>query len=294
VPRPGVLQRASAAAAVAYVFSFVVVAFLYANPIVIAAAGAGAAVAGLVAGARQAVRAALRLGVALAILVMLVNGLVTDRGETVLARLGDWPLLGDVNVTAEALGAGAVIGLRAVAAMVAASVYSACVDPDRVLRLLRPLAGRSALTATLISRLVPLAAADHGRLREASALRGPAAAPVGRGALARRLLAGSLDRSVDVAATLELRGYGLEGPPVRDPRGRSRFDRRLYVAGTVVVVAAIAVEVAGGDAFSAYPTLEMATGAPTLGLATLLVLAGLVPMRAGSPRRLPVRRLTGA
>ena len=30
--------------------------------------------------------------------------------------------------------------------------------------------------------------------------------PVGRAPLARRLLAGSLDRAVDVAATLELRG----------------------------------------------------------------------------------------
>jgi energy-coupling factor transport system permease protein len=197
-------------------------------------------------------------------------------------------------VTAEALGAGAVIGLRAVAAMIAAAVYSACVDPDRVLRLLRPLAGRSALTATLISRLVPLAAADHGRLRDASTLRGPASAPVGRGALARRLLAGSLDRSVDVAATLELRGYGLDAKPVRDPRGRSRFDRRLYAAGAVVVAAAIAVEVAGGDAFSAYPTLEMATGVPTLGLAALLVLAGLVPLRAPAPGRSAVRRLARA
>jgi energy-coupling factor transport system permease protein len=282
VPRPGVLQRASAAAAIAYLFSFVLVAFLYANPVVIGAAAAGAAIAGVAAGAGRAVAAALRLSLALAVLITVVNGLVTDRGDTVLARLGEMPLLGEVNVTAEALGAGAVIGLRAVAAMIAAAVYSACVDPDRVLRLLRPVAGRSALTATLISRLVPLAAADHARLRDAAALRGPAAAPVGRAALARRLLAGSLDRSVDVAATLELRGYGLEAPAAPGPRARSRHDRRLYLTGGAVALAAVLVELAGGDAFSAYPTLEMATGAPTLGLAAGLVLAGLAPLR---PRR---------
>ena len=40
--------------------------------------------------------------------------------------------------------------------MIAFAVYSACVDPDRVLRALRPLAARSALTATLVSRLVPV------------------------------------------------------------------------------------------------------------------------------------------
>jgi energy-coupling factor transport system permease protein len=290
VPRAGVLQRASAAAAIAFLLSFVVVAFLYANPIVIAAAGAGAALAGLLAGARRAVAAALRLGLALAILITVVNGLVTDRGDTVLARLGEFPLLGDVNVTAEALSAGAVIGLRAVAAMIAAAVYSACVDPDRVLRLLRPYAGRSALTASLITRLVPLAAGDHARLRDASRLRGPAAAPVGRGALARRLLAGSLDRSVDVAATLELRGYGLGGRPADPPRARSRHDRRLYATGALVTVAAIAVELAGGDAFSAYPSVELATGAPTFALAAILVLAGLAPLRRSAAARTRVRR----
>ena len=100
-----------------------------------------------------------------------------------------------------------MLALRILVVLMAFAVQSACVDPDRLLRLLRPLARRSALTATLIARLVPLAAADHVRLGEAAALRGPAAAPVGRAALARRLVAGSLDRAVDVAATLELRGY---------------------------------------------------------------------------------------
>jgi energy-coupling factor transport system permease protein len=177
------------------------------------------------------------------------------------------------------------------AAIVAASVYSACVDPDKVLRLLRPLAGRSALTATLISRLVPLAAADHGRLREAAALRGPAAAPVGRGALTRRLLAGSLDRSVDVAATLELRGYGLDPPARADRRAmqaqlgsRSRHDRRLYLAGALVAAAAIAAKAAGADGFQAYPEIEVALGAEALALAVLLVLAGLMPLRRRGSR----------
>ena len=205
------------------------------------AAGVAAVLAGRIAGARDAVRAALRMGLALAVLIVAVNALVVSRGDTVLARLGEWPLLGQVDVTAEAIAAGAVLGLRAAVAMVAFAVYSSCVDPDRVLRALRPIAGRSALTATLVSRLVPVAAADATRLRDAGRLRGPGAAPVGRAPLARRLLAGSLDRAVDVAATLELRGYGLDAPrakqrrdalPPRRPllrgrrRGAGRRDRR--------------------------------------------------------------------
>ena len=109
--------------------------------------------------------------------------------------------------------------------LAAFAVHSACVDPDRMLRLLRPLARHSALTATLITRLVPLAAADHARLRDAQALRGPAAAPATRAALARRLVAGSLDRAVDIAATLELRGYARGVP--RRRRAPARLAPRL-------------------------------------------------------------------
>ena len=98
---------------------------------------------------------------------------------------------GGVNVTAEAIAEGAVLGLRAAVVMVAFAVYPRLRGPGPGVRALRPIAGRSALTATLVSRLVPVAAAEHpARLRDASRLRGPGAAPVGRAARpppARRL-----------------------------------------------------------------------------------------------------------
>lgn len=299
-PRRGPLQAASPGAAVAYLGAFVAVAFLYSSPLVLAAAGAGALLAGRLAGAGEAVRVALRMGLLLAALIVAVNGLVVDRGETVLLRLGDLPPLGRADVSAEALAAGAAIGLRAAVTMVAFAVYSACVDPDRVLRALRPLAGRSALTAALISRLVPVAAADAARLRDAGRLRGPGAAPLSRAALARRLLTGSLDRSVDVAATLELRGYsltrsdtargGVLGWPARPRdwfgRHRSRYDTRFYAAGACALIAAVAGKALGADGFEAYPTVELGVAPATIALCALLVLAGLVP----GARRTGVRR----
>ncbi len=306
-PKPLPLQSASPGAAIAYLGALTIVAFLYSNPIVLCATGGAVLLAGWLAGARRALRAALWMGLTLALLIVLVNALVVSRGETVLARLGEWPLFGQVEITVEAIAAGAVIGLRAAVVMVAFAVYSACVDPDRVLRALRPIAGRSALTATLVSRLVPVAAADAGRLRDAARLRGPGAAPVGRAPLARRLLAGSLDRAVDVAATLELRGYSLGAPPAPDSGGvtrwgsvertkrytaggclqrsrRSRYDWRFYVAGAAVLGAAIAGKLAGADAFSEYPTVEVGAGPETLALTGLILLSGLVPWRRRIPR----------
>lgn len=299
-PRPLPLQSASPGAAVAYLGALIVVAFAYSNPVVLTATGLALVLAGRLAGADAAVRAALWMGLTLALLIVLVNALVVSRGETVLVRIGELPLLSDV-ITAEALAAGAVLGLRAAVVMVAFAVYSACVDPDKVLRALRPFAGRSALTATLVSRLVPVAAADAGRLRDAARLRGPAAAPLGRAALARRLLAGSLDRAVDVAATLELRGYSLDAgrPTARHAHGetffpayackrrftrvgsgrRSRYGGRFYGTGAVVLAVAVAGKALGADAFSEYPTLEIGTGADTFFVAGVVLLSGLAPWR---------------
>jgi energy-coupling factor transport system permease protein len=279
IPRRGPLQSARPGAAVSYLGALVVVAFLYSNPLVLLAAGAAACLAGRLAGARTAVRAALRMGLGLAVLIVVVNALVVDRGETVLARLGDWPILGQVDITLEAIVAGVSIGLRAAVTMVAFAVYSACVDPDRVLRALRPVAARSALTATLVSRLVPVAAADAGRLRDAAQLRGPGAAEVGRGPLARRLLAGSLDRAVDVAATLELRGYSLPGPHGARRREPTRFDGRFYAVAALVLVAAIFGKVLGGDDFHTYPTIQIGVGPATPAVCAVVLASGLAPWR---------------
>jgi energy-coupling factor transport system permease protein len=283
-PRRGPLQEASPAAAVAYLGALVVVAFLYLNPLILLAVAAAAALAGVLAGAQTAIRAAAKMGLSLALLIAVVNALVTSRGQTVIARLGDWPLLGQVDVTLEAIVAGLAYGLIAAATILVGAVYSACVDPDRVLRALRPIAGRSALTATLVSRLVPVAAADAARLRDAAALRGPGAAPVGKAPLARRLLAGSLDRAVDVAATLELRGYSLDAPRARNRRNRSRYDRRFYAVAAVVLATAVVGKAAGADDFQAYPTIAIGLGPATLAVAAVVLLGGLAPLKR------PVRR----
>lgn len=287
-PRRGPLQAAAPAAAIAFLAALVLVAFAFSNPLLLAGSALAVSVAGLIAGARRAVAAALRGGIVLAVLIVAVNGLVTSRGDTVLLRLGDLPLLGQTDVTAEALAAGGVIAARLLVTLLAFAVYSACVDPDRVLRLLRPLARRSALTAALISRMVPLAAADAVRLREAGRLRGPGAAPVNRVTLARRLLAGSLDRAVDAAATLELRGFGLTPRRTRPAADRSRHDRAFWAAAVLLVICVPAAGLAGAGTFDAYPSIVVATDPATVVLAAALPLVATGPFvsaRLASRRR---------
>jgi energy-coupling factor transport system permease protein len=276
-PRPGPLGAAGVLAASAYLGAPAVLAFAFSSPIVLAGTAAAIGVAGALAGARDALVAAARWGLVLGVLVIAVNAIAAQRGETILLRGGDLPVLGQVDISAEALAEGAILALRITVVFCAFAVHSACVDPDRLLRLLRPVARHSALTATVITRLVPLAAADNARLREARALRGPAAAPVGRAALVRRLVGGALDRAVDVAATLELRGYA-RGLPRRPGRGRrSRHGWRFAAAGAAIGAAGLAASLAGAGGFEAYPTVSIDTGSLTLALAAALPLLAALP-----------------
>lgn len=289
-PHPGPLADAGALAATAYLLAPAAVAFIFSNPLVIAGAGLATVVAGLLAGAGRALAAAGRWGLVLGVFVIAINGLVAQRGDTILVRGWELPLLGQLDISAEALAEGGVLALRILVVLAAFAIHSACVDPDRLLRLARPLARHSALTATLITRLVPLAAADYARLREAVALRGPAAAPVGRATLARRLVAGSLDRAVDVAAALELRGYGRGAPARASSRPGGRHSWRFAGCGLLLVAAAVATRIGGLGGFGSYPTINLDLDSLTLALAAALPLAVALPyagLDRGGERRHP-------
>jgi energy-coupling factor transport system permease protein len=282
-PRPGPLVDASALATTAYLASFALVAFVFSNPIVLAGAGVAVAVAGVASGATRPLLLALRWGAALAIVIVAVNAIASQRGDTILVRGWNLPVLGQIDISSEAIAEGAVLALRIVVVMMAFFVHTARVDPDRMMRLVRPVARHSAMTAALLARLVPLAAADYARLGEAALLRGPGAEPVGRGAIARRLVAGSLERSVDVAATLELRGYARGAPRSPGPGRRSRYSARFALCGMAVTVGAVAARAAGVGGFDAYPVVSMASDPATWILAAALPLLAAVPFIRHSP-----------
>lgn len=284
--RPGrsPLHLASPGVAVSFLGAFALIAVAFASPVVLLADGIAVVLCGCAAGARRAVLAALRLAVPLMVVMVVVNGLVYHRGETVLWRGWDLPVIGNTDVTLESLAAGGAIGLLVVVVILVFAVYSACVNPDRVLRALRPLARRSALTAGLVVRMVPLAAADLQSLREAAELRGPGAEPVGRAALARRVLEGSLDRSIDVAATLELRGHslGVRLQPGREANGPAAA--LLLAAAGVVAAGAVALALGAGG-FETYPRITMELGPATLALCAVLPLLALAPFAVRPLRR---------
>ncbi len=141
--------------------------------------------------------------------IVLVNVLVTREGLTVFARLGDLGPFGQGNLTVEALVYGVVIALKVALLILITTLAGLAVDPDELLRIFRRLSFRSALTASLATRMLPVLAADSRRLAEAQRTRpgGAVGGARGRVALLGAVVGGSLDRAMDVAATLEVRGF---------------------------------------------------------------------------------------
>jgi energy-coupling factor transport system permease protein len=261
------------------------------HPVVLTAALACVLVTAGGARVGREVRRAARLAVPLALLVAAINPLVSREGLTLLAQGPDVPLYGALDVTLEAVVYGALAALRVLVVVLAFAVCSAAVDPDDMLRGLRRVAPRSALTATLATRMVPLLARDAARLGEAYALRA-SAAEVGRlkrsALLARALAAGGLERAMDTAAALELRGYALGARRSgREPRAWSVDDVVFGVAAAALVVVAGAARIAGVAALDPYPRLHADWGPPEAALALLLPALALAPFARAARRAVP-------
>jgi energy-coupling factor transport system permease protein len=255
------------------------------HPLVLAAALTGIGLAAAGAGVGREVLTAVRVALPFALLVTVINPLVYQEGNTLLVR-GEEFVGRRFDITLEATVAGALAGVRVVVIIVALWLMSVAVDPDALLRLFRRISFRSALTASLATRLVPVLARDATRMSEAARCR---PRPAGRLAVARSALAGALDRSVDLAAALELRGYALAGRPERRRVPWSRHDLRLAAAGVGIVLVTIAGRIAGVAGVTLYPELDLELGAAELALVAAIELLAAAPF-AGRRARMGVAR----
>jgi energy-coupling factor transport system permease protein len=285
------LHAARTGVGITYCAALALPAIVFESPIVMAASLAAIAFAAGGARVERELMKAAAFGVPLALLVAVVNPLVSQQGLTVLVDGPVVPVLGNVDITLEALAYGAAAGLRVLVVLLAFALYSACVDPDTVLRLVGRVAPRSALTASLAARSVPLLARDARRLSDAYLLRAgirPAAGVrdrLGRAAILTRALgAGALERSVEAAAALEVRGYGRLGrfPASREPW--SRHDFTFAGAALALTFACAGAALAGLASFEPYPLLEIDSGWADLAFAAALPLIAALPFLAGRRR----------
>jgi len=235
--------------------------------------------AGAGAGVGRRLARAMRTAAIVWLPIVLVNVLVSRDGLTVFARLGDLGPFGQGDLTVEAVVYGAVIALKLVLLVLITTLASLAVDPDETLRILRRLSFRSALTASLATRMIPLLGADAQRLAEAQRTRpqGPPGGARGRLALLRAVIAGSLDRAMDVAATLEVRGFATARRAPRLARPWSRHDLAFGVSALAILALALLGRLTGAASFAAYPEVHASLGGASFVLCAALLLAALLP-----------------
>ncbi len=271
LPRASPLHAARAAVGSAWCVAIAGVALSFEHPLVLATLLASVLAAAAAARVLRRVALGVALGLPIAIGWALINAFVSRDGLTIVARLGEVPWLGRLDVTAEALAYGGVLGLRALVVFACFALHSAAVDPDELLQAFRRLGFRSALSAALATRLVPVLARDARRLHDAQRCR--AGEPASRLAIVRAVATGALDRAVDVAATLEVRGYGA----ARRPRSARRPWSRHDLAFAASAVALVAIAVVAPVSFTAAPAFSAPVDAGALGTCAALAACILLP-----------------
>ena len=217
-----------------------------------------------------------------ALVIAVINVLVVRQGLTVFYRLGELPPFGQVDLTVEALVYGLLFGLRLLVVASAFALFTVAVDPDDLLRLMRRASVRSALAATLATRLIPVLAADAQRIEEARRCRadGGGEGAAARLAVLRAVAGGALDRALDVAATLEVRGYGTAR------RGRvgaapwSRHDLAFAGSAAALVALTVVARAVPVAPFDPYPLITSGSAGSAAALAAAYVVVALAPLLA--------------
>lgn len=273
------LHAARAGAGATWCIALALLAMCTDHPVLLGALGLIVAVAARLAGCQRTVARAVVFALPIGLLFAVLNPVVSRNGLTVFARLGELPPFGQLDLTVEALVYGLVFGLRVLVVIGAFALLSAAIDPDELLGLFRRVSPRSALTAVLATRLVPVLTRDAARLDEARRCRsdGGGQGVRARAGVLRAVAGGSLDRALDVAATLEVRGYGAYGRAARARVPWSRHDAAFAASAGLLLALAVLVLAGGAARFSPYPLIDMELGAREALLCAAVAVVALLP-----------------
>lgn len=148
------------------------------------------------------------------------------------------PVLGPLDVTTQELVLAAQNGLRLSAVALAFAAYALLVDHDRLVAAAARVAPRSSIAVALATRLVPSLERDAAGLRDAVRGRGVVVTGArGHARLLSPLVAGSLERALNLAEAMEARGFGRPDRTAAPASPWTRRDRFAVAAAPAVALA---------------------------------------------------------
>jgi energy-coupling factor transport system permease protein len=272
----GPLQRARATGVVAWCLALGLAIALFMNPLVLVAILVAVVITAWRCRVLPEVLLALAISLPLSLAIAMINPIASQQGLTVLLAGVRLPLVGTFDVTSEALIYGLVLGLRTSTLFALCALYVCCVSPDELLRVLRRHSVRSAITASLSVRFVPMLARDGANLAAARACR--PGAPPSRATVVRAAFARSLERAGGSALALETRGFALARPLKIPPPTRRLEDFLLIASALLVTLLALAGQVTDVAAMTPYPTTEIAATTIDQAIALVIACCALLPV----------------
>ncbi|NLO21895.1 MAG: energy-coupling factor transporter transmembrane protein EcfT [Syntrophomonadaceae bacterium] len=225
----------------------------------------------------------IKFSLIMVLMIVLINVLFARAGTTIIYRGVDIPLIGALEISLEAIAYGLGMSLRLLVIISVFCLYTYTVNPDKALHLGGRLGGKSVLAITLSLRLFPLMIKDFQRISEIQRCRG---VKLSTGSLWQRakktlpiisiILLSSLERSLQLAESMQARGYG-SGP-------RSTYDRDLWRPRDYLIIAlsimalflGICSAIKGWSAYRYYPILEEISGLDWI-LASFIAMILLLP-----------------
>ncbi len=213
----------------------------------------------------------LRLGLVVIAIRVIVQVLFGDRiaGHVMFSlpqvALPSWAAGVSIGgpVTAESVLQALCEGLRLAVVLLAFGAANSLASPYRLLRCLPAVLYEAGVAVTVALTYAPELVTTIGQVREARRLRGrPTRGLAGLRGMAVPVLEGALDRSLELASSMDSRGYGRRASATSSRR-RATVATVATVAGTVLVLVGV------------YDALGSATPWG-LGAAMLLVGAGLL------------------
>ncbi|MBZ4688125.1 MAG: energy-coupling factor transport system permease protein [Clostridia bacterium] len=206
----------------------------------------------------------LKFSVTMIIIIMVINAIFVQAGDTVLLVGPRVPVLGKIVITLEALAFGAGMGIRLLVMISIFCLYTYAVHPDKALKLFSRLGNKSVLVITLSTRLFPLMVRDFQRITEVQRCRG---VKLDTGRWWERaknllpvisvLLLSCLERSLQLAESMHARGYGSGS--------RSYYSRELWRPRDYLILSALIIGLISGlwaalkgwSTYSYYPRLTL-------------------------------------
>ena len=174
-----------------------------------------------------------------AVVIFLLSPLVETLGSQRLWTGPIVPVVGQLDVTREELWSATHGALRLAAVGLAFAAYALLLDHDRLLES-ATFARRFVLGVVLSTRLLPTLERDARGFADALRARGLEVRGIRpRTRLLSPLIAGSLERSLNIAEAMEARGFGAR-EPTRLPRAPwTPVDRCAIAAAAVLVTAGV-------------------------------------------------------